>query len=158
MHEHPALTTSWRVRQVQEFLQRVGVQRIAPNQFPLGQPTDSGDPLRKPTGFISNAPELLTSLDGRCFGKNGLCFRLQGGRHAECLRKEAQRVATCEGELCMVILRAHRNQLLADKPMRKGMIGVMPNEDGVILDSSSFTGDSSSPCPSEPTTPIDDDD
>ena len=105
LHEHPALATSWRERQVQEFLQRVGVQRIVADQRQLGQQSDSGDPILKPSGFMSNAPELLTSLDRRCFGKHGLCFRPREGRHAERLGKKVQRAAIFQEGLCLAILR-----------------------------------------------------
>ena len=64
-----------------------------PDQFQFGQQTGDGNPLKKPTGFMSNAPELLKHLDRRCCGKGRICWRPQGGKHADCLGKKAQRAA-----------------------------------------------------------------
>ena len=93
LHEHPAFTTSWKEPAVMNLLQHQDVERIRADQCQLGQQTLQGDPVKKPTGFMSNAPELLRSLSRRCFGKHGLCSRRSGDRHAEGIGKVAQPAA-----------------------------------------------------------------
>ena len=48
--------------------------------------------------------------------------------------KKAQRAAILQEGLCVAILRGFRNQLLADRRIRKGEVGVMHSDDGVMLD------------------------
>ena len=133
LHEHPRLATSWRDPEVLGLLATRGVDRVVADQCQLGQQTDSGDPLKKPTGFMSNSEELLRALGRRCFGKHGLCSRAEGGRHAECLGKKAQRAAIFQEELCITILRGFRKQMLMDKKMRNGEVSVVDSE-GVMRD------------------------
>ena len=135
LHEHPRLATSWHEPAVQALLQTTGVGKVIADQCQLGQQTEQGDPLKKPTGFMSNAPELLKMLDRRCFGRHGLCSRAEGGRHAECLGKKAQRAAIFQEELCVAILRGFRAQLLKDRRMRNGEISVVEAR-GVMRDAS----------------------
>ena len=115
LHEHPAGATSWKQPEVQEIMEIPSVRRIVADQCQLGQQTDQGEPLRKPTGFMSNSQCLLRALNRRCFGKGGLCSRPTGGRHAECLGKKAQRAAIFQDELCLAILRGFKAQLIADE-------------------------------------------
>ena len=75
---------------MQEVLQHDGASRMIADQGQLGQQTDDGVPLRKPTGGVSNDAELLAALNRRCFGKHGLSSRpqrsftlsAQGGRRS----------------------------------------------------------------------------
>ena len=117
-----------------EILQRQGVGRVVADQCQFGQETDIGDPLKKPTGFMSNAPELLDELNRRCFGRRGLCSRPKGGAHAECLGKKAQRAAIFQDELCIAILRGFKRQLLRDRRMRHGEVGLTQHEEGIMHD------------------------
>ena len=133
LHEHPAGATSWKTPEIAALLAHPLVDRIVADQCQFGQQTDSGDPLRKPTGFMSNAPHLLARLSKRCFGKGGLCTRPRGGRHAECLGKKAQRAAIFQDELCMAILRGFKDQLAADRRTRNGEVGVVQDQDGVMM-------------------------
>ena len=118
---------------MEALLSQEQVQRVVADQCQYGQQTDQGDPLKKPTGFMSNAPLLIQHLGKRCFGKGGLCSRPLGGKHVECIGKKAQRAAIFQEELCVAILRGIRAQLLADKRMRPGEVG-MVEEAGVMLD------------------------
>ena len=79
LHEHPAHATSWKTPEIEEVLGIPGVGRIIADRCQLGQQTEAGDPLKKPTGLLSNAQHLLRELDRRCFGKHGLCSRPHGG-------------------------------------------------------------------------------
>ena len=82
LHEHPNLAKSWQEPCVREVLALKGVSRATADQCQWGQQDLSGDPVRKPTGFMSNSPDILSTLAVRCFGRNGLCSRRQGGRPA----------------------------------------------------------------------------
>ena len=93
------------------------------DQCQFGQETDSGDPLRKPIGFMPNVPELLDELNRRCFGRRGLCSGPRGGTHAECFGKKAQRAAVFQDKLCIAILRGFKRQMLSDRRMRHGGLG-----------------------------------
>ena len=91
-----------------ELLQREDVQKIVAHQCQLAQHNDEADPPKKPTGFMSNATEVLTFLNRRFFGKHGLCSRPQGRGHSECLGKTAQRAAIFQDQLRVTILRGFR--------------------------------------------------
>ena len=69
-----------------------------------GQESESGNPIKKPTGFMSNAPQLLNALNKRCFGRHGLCSRPSGGAHQNCLGKVARRAAIFSDMMCEMIL------------------------------------------------------
>ena len=45
------------------LLRQEKVDKINADQCQFGQQTESEDPLKKPTGFMSNAPLLLKKLD-----------------------------------------------------------------------------------------------
>ena len=77
MHEHPASATSWAEPCIRAILQLKGVSRVVADQCQLGQEVDQGNPIKKPTGFMSNAPDLLDTLNMRCFGRNEMCSRRQ---------------------------------------------------------------------------------
>lgn len=81
------------------------VERIRADRCRSAQDAEDGGPVNKPTGFMSNSPMLLEVVNRRCFGRNGLCTRPQGGKHTQCLGKVAQREAVLQEELCATILR-----------------------------------------------------
>ena len=104
LHEHPSGASSWDEACVLEVMAKASVRRVIADQCQLGQRTDSGDPIKKPTGFMSNSPELLEVLNVRCFGKHGLCSRPRGGVHVPCQGMVARRAAIFQDELCEAIL------------------------------------------------------
>ena len=59
LHEHPAQATSWQLAEVRELLETNGVQRVVGDQCQYGQETGASDPVKKPTGWLSNSPEIL---------------------------------------------------------------------------------------------------
>ena len=85
LHEHPKGASSWQERAVQEVHQLQGVELIAADQCQYGSEIQygvfKGLPVKKPTGFVSNAPRLLRRLSKRCDGIGGNCSRSKGGRH-----------------------------------------------------------------------------
>ena len=124
LQEHPNGATSWMEPCVLEVLGLDSVKRIRADQCQHGQESDAGNPIKKPTGFMSNAPHLLEALDQRCFGRRGACSRPQGGRHQDCLGKVARRAAIFSDLMCEIILSGFSAQLRADKRMRENEVGI----------------------------------
>ena len=124
LHEHPAGATSWKQDCIQRLLARDGVDRVVADQCQHGQETEDGDPLKKPTGFLSNSAEILRVLERRCKGRKGLCSREAGGRHALCNGKVARRAAIFHAKMCEAILEGMRNQCVADGLLKIGEVGL----------------------------------
>ena len=63
LHEHPDAATSWQQECIEDILQIPGVQRTTGHQCQYGQQVQQGkhrgQPIRKATGWMSNAPRLL---------------------------------------------------------------------------------------------------
>ena len=93
LHDHPVAASSWKEQCVQEILRLPGVQRVNGDQCQFGQQTAAGSPVKKPTGWMSNAEEILHMLRLRCTGRGGKCRRRQGGAHVTCSGEVAKRVA-----------------------------------------------------------------
>ena len=123
LHEHPQGATSWREPYARSVLQQTGVQRVRGDQCQFGQVSEAGNPIRKATGFMSNASCLLEVLNRRCFGRRGFCTRELGGRHQDCIGKTARRAAIYSDEKCEAILAGMNAQLKADRRMREGEVG-----------------------------------
>jgi hypothetical protein len=85
IHEHPLHAASWMEECVQELLACKDVGRIHADQcqydLEVMHGGEMGAPLKKPTGFMSNGPEILEALSRVCTGRNGTCSRRKGGRH-----------------------------------------------------------------------------
>ena len=126
LHEHPANATSWTEQCVLEVLQKSGVARVTADQCQLGQQTEEGEPIRKPTGFMSNCPEILRMLHRRCTGRRGVCSRPRGGSHQLCHGKVARRAAIFQRELCEAVLiglRSHLNGTRQSRVHEQGVVG-----------------------------------
>ena len=104
------------------MLQQTGVTRITADQCQLGQETDKGEPIRKPTGFMSNCPDILEQLNKRCAGRGGKCSRPSGGTHQLCNGKVARRAAIFHRELCEGILIGLKNYLTRHRRMRNNEV------------------------------------
>ena len=124
LHEHPAGATSWKQACIQRLLARDGVDRVVADQCQHGQEIEDGDPLKKPTGFLSNSAEILRVLERRCKGRKGLCSREAGGRHALCNGKVARRAAIFHAKMCEAILEGMRSQCVADGLLKNGEVGL----------------------------------
>ena len=81
LHEHPEGATFWSEDCMREVLAVSGVSRGAADQCQLGQETEAGELICKPTGFTSNSPCILGHLHRKCTGRHGLRSRLKGGKH-----------------------------------------------------------------------------
>ena len=62
LHEHPANAVSWQLAEVRELLKANGVRRVVGDQCQYGQETRGGEPVKKPTGWLSNSSEILEAL------------------------------------------------------------------------------------------------
>ena len=92
-----------------------------------------GNPVKKPTGFMSNADHLLEALDRWCFGRRGLCSRPEGGEYQNSLGKTARRAAIFSDQMCETILRGTSLELRSDKRTRLLEHGIC-HVDATVLD------------------------
>ena len=150
LHEHPANATSWSEPCILSVLQKTGVARITADQCQLGQQAENGEPVRKPTGFMSNCSEILERLHRRCTGRGGACSRPKRGKHQLCNGKTARRAAIFQRELCEAVLiglcdhlrrvgRLHRNE----QGYASDRCGIMIDGDDDVRDYVTFDADDS---------------
>ena len=124
LHEHPANATSWQLEEVRAMLQLDGTRQVVGDQCQYGQETSSGHPVKKPTRWLTNSPELAKTLGDRCLGAAGRCTRPGGGSHAVASGKIAREAAVYPFKLCRAILRGCVRQLQADRRLQSGQHGV----------------------------------
>ena len=133
LHEHPLNATSWQERSISELLQRPDVARVHGDQCQFGATAThgpgKGSPIKKPTGFMTNAPEVAAALQVRCTGQGGACSRPGGGDHVLCSGKDALDAAKYPKDLCRAVLRGVRNQLRRDGVLKEGCFGVKAPDD-----------------------------
>ena len=134
VHEHPATATSWQLRSIEELMQASEVGRVVGDQCQYGAEVQrgpaKGQPVRKPTGFMSNSPEVLRVLSRKCSGRGGTCSRLSGGRHATCSGTIAADAAIYPRKLCQALLIGIAAQVRADNMAKDGCFGVqVPDDD-----------------------------
>ncbi len=124
LHVNPDQATSWQRTSIVDILQDERVKIAASDQCQYGQRSRCGDPVRKPTGWMSNSPEILKKLSKRCHGRRGACSRRGGGRHATASGRLAREAAVYPFKLCRAILEGCRNQLMRDGTLKEGMFGL----------------------------------
>ena len=124
LHEHPQSATSWQMEEVTRVLGLKRVQKVSCHQCQYGAEHENGQPIRKATSFMSNAPFLLDELQLRCQGRLGECSRRKGGRHALCMGRAARLAAIFPLQLCNAILRGFARQLTHDGIIKPGSIGL----------------------------------
>ena len=71
MHEHPEGARSWDEECIKEVLKSLGVNTVVTDQCQFGQQSREGNPIRKPTKWMSNCGEILEALAKRCTGAGG---------------------------------------------------------------------------------------
>ena len=125
LHEHPAQASSWQEEAMKSLMSEVGVEAAVCDQCMYGSESFDGSPVKKPTRFITNAPELAKKLRTRCLGKDGDCSRPKGGTHAQCRGKVARKAAVYDFKLCRAILTGFRDQLRVDGLYKDGFIGML---------------------------------
>ena len=137
LHEHPDRASSWQLECIRDVLGLPNVQRVTGDQCMYGAQIqsgpDRGEPVNKPTGFMTNSDELARVLNTRCTGQGGMCSRPAGGKHVHCSGKHAREAAKYPRGLCKAIHRGIRNQLRADNLLKNGCFGVqVPDEDAEV--------------------------
>jgi len=138
LHEHPLNATSWQEESIAELLERNDVQRVHGDQCQYGATAahgpSKGGPIKKPTGFMTNSPEVAAALSKRCTGQGGACSRPGGGTHVPCSGANARDAAKYTKDLCRAMLRGVRNQLRRDGVLKNGCFGVQaPDDEEEIL-------------------------
>ncbi len=115
LHEHPSGAGSWEETCCREVMELPNVQRVNADQCQYDNECtfglQKGLPVKKPTGFMSNAPRLLARLEKKCAGRDGFCSRRKGGQHAKCEGKVAKLAAKYSDALCKAILRGMYDQM-----------------------------------------------
>ena len=109
LHEHPLHATSWSVPSIEALLRMPQVQLASGDQCQFGAEARSGpmrgQPIKKPSGFLTNSNELFEILSKRCNGNGGDCSRPGGGRHVVCSGRRAIEAAQYPRGLCKAVLR-----------------------------------------------------
>ena len=123
IHEHPETATSWREPCVQRIIdiECVGVSVAHMCQYGLQA---QGEPLKKPTKFISNSACVLAKLQRRCTGVGGMCSHKPGQRHRHCEGKIARDAQEYIQSLCHAMIRGMHDQLIKDGIAEVGMVGL----------------------------------
>jgi len=100
LHEHPAHASSWTDPILQKLRRHPAVYEATADQCRYGLVSRGADgvlrPARKPTRFLSSAPEVLKELNLRCRGNH---------RHTPLLNGRAKAAETYPQKLCRAILR-----------------------------------------------------
>ena len=148
LHEHPQWASSWDLDCVQRLVQLPGIRRTRGDQCQYGAEAPhgplKGSPVMKPTGFMSNSPEILKALSKKCSGTRvpthsgasegpggtgTWCSRKQGGKHAPCAGSICRDMAKYPRGLCQAVLKGFTSQLLADGKIRQGCYGIQMADD-----------------------------
>ena len=125
LHEHPSGATSWAQKCIVGIQQLPNVQRIANDQCQFGQEIAKGEPVEKPTDWMSNCQGILKQFRVRCLGRGGECSRKSGGSHAPCSGKVARDAAVYPFQLCKAILSGLKNQLVLDGRLERSPCGIL---------------------------------
>ena len=128
LHEHPDGSDSWTEKCCNKIMNIEGVGRVVADQCQYDNfvtfGLQKGFPVKKPTGFMSNAPELLAQLQARCSGRGGECSSRAGARHAKCEGKVAREAAKYSDKLCTAILKGMYNQMRASGIVNDHEVGL----------------------------------
>ena len=92
-----------------------------------GCESEAGDPVKKPTTFMTIVPEL----GRRCTGRGEACSRGSGGSHAQCRGKITRMAAVYNFKLCRDILVGVRKQLQKDGLCRDGFGGMLEKTEDI---------------------------
>ena len=129
LHEHPAYASSWQEDAMKELVAEPGVLTSTIDQCLYGSETDIGEPIKKPTKFVTNSAEMAKQLCERCLGRHGSCSRPGGGTHQQCRGRIARAAAVYSFKLCRAILVGFKNQLRQDGRYQDGFVGLMESFD-----------------------------
>ena len=120
IHEHPSSATSWAESEVRRIMQMDVLRVASADQCHYNATTRSGEPLKKPTRFMTNSLLVAEALGRRCSGSGGICSR--GAPHALCNGQRAKDAAIYPIELCRAILVGIHSQMIADGRLKPGEV------------------------------------
>ena len=123
LHEHPKHATSWESECMQELLAFGGTDRYHSNMCKFGMYQEHEgkvELVKKPTSFMTNAPELGKELSKLCDGKH---------THVNLVNGRAKRAELYPEELCYCILKGLISQMHMDGRLQAGQVGPGPAED-----------------------------
>jgi hypothetical protein len=93
-----------------------------------------GDPIKKPTGFMTNSSEIAEAMSRICERRDGLCSRGTGCVHRLCSGKHALEAAKYPHGLCRAVLRGVENQPRKDGLLIDGCYGIQaPSDEAEVL-------------------------
>ena len=128
LHEHPESAGSWAEKCISDLLAIPSVSRVCGDQCQYGQEVQygafRGQPVRKATGFMSNAPRVLQRLTRRCAGRDGTCSRAKGGTHVQASGRVAKDAARYSDGLCRAMIRGMMDEMQAQGIWRPGEVGL----------------------------------
>ena len=145
LHEHPAGASSWSLDCIKDLWEMPGVERVTGDQCQYGaevvEGPSTGEPIKKPTGFLTNSAELRKMLNSRCLGGRtpGACSRPKAGHHVHCEGKTAKNAAIYPRELCRAIIKGVSNQLRVDGVTKNGCFGLQAKDDDGEISHSIFS-------------------
>ncbi len=146
LHEHPEGAGSWEEKCIADLLTTPSVARVRGDQCQYNQEVQygqyRGQPVRKATGFMSNASRLLARLDRRCTGRDGACSRRKGGRHVTASGRVARDAARYSNQLCRAIVKGMIDEMQWRGIWRRGEVGLhaMTDEDPIAQFPDGCTG------------------
>ena len=110
-----------------------GVLRVQGDQCQYGAEARHGKhrgrPVKKPTGFLTNAECVANALSKRCMCVGGACSRPEGGYHITCQGQTAKDMAIYPKALCRAVLRVAAAQLRMDRRLKPGCFGIQAIDD-----------------------------
>ena len=140
LHEHPLGSTSWQIAEVADLAEVPGVTRVRGDQCQYGAEVARGehlgDPIMKPTRFMTSSEEVGKALSKTCQNDGGRCSRPAGGFHRLCSGQHAADAAKYPRGLCRAILSGINAQLTQDDLLKNGCFGIqVPDDDAAVLKS-----------------------
>ena len=140
LHEHRLYASSWGIPAIEAIRKMTGVQRVHGDQCQFGAEVGdgpaTGQPVKKPSGFMTNSACIATALIRTRQGTRGLCSRPKGSRHEPCSGKVAATAQVYPRSLCRAVLKGATNQLKTDGLLKDGCYGIhMADDDMEVLKS-----------------------
>ncbi len=136
LHEHPQAASSWEEESIRAVRELEGVEVVTADQCQYGAEVTvgsyRGEPVRKATGFMSNAPKLLEELSRRCGSRDGWCTRKKGGKHVTCQGSVTRPTARYPQKLCKAILKGMTHEMHWRGIMRRGEVGLHAVDDEAV--------------------------
>ena len=136
LFEHPQGASSWGEDSIERLSRHPDVMKVVAHQCQFGAEIQAGphkgEPIMKPTGFLTNSPELAKALNRQCNGRDGQCSRKKGGKHVHLSGAHARRAAQYPSDLCHAVIHGMHKQLEADGHMAPGHIGMIASEDPIM--------------------------